>query len=96
MDADPDAIRERLQVVHLDEPLSVSEEAVLYAEDPQTGCIGLGEVEAEAVGNAVSVVVRYERDERSGPPYVKAPGRVVRKSWGRDRTGVLSRVRDLL
>ena len=96
MDADPDEIRDRLQVVHLDDPISISEGAVLYAEDPKTGCIGLGEVEAEAVGNAISVIIRYERDESGGAPYVKAPGRVVRKSWAHDQTVVLDRVRELL
>lgn len=96
MDADPDEIRDRLQVVHLDDSLSVSERAVLYAEDPEMGCIGLGEVEAEVVGNAISVVVRYERDASGGPPYVKAPGPVVKKSWTNDRTGMLDRVRDRL
>lgn len=96
MDTDPDAIRDRLQVVHLDEALSLGEDAVVYAEDPETGCIGLGEVEAEAVGNAVAVVARYEREEGGGAPYVKAPGLVVEKSWGGDRSGLLDAVRDRL
>lgn len=96
MDADPDEIRDRLQVVDLDDPVSLGEGAVVYAEDPETGCIGLGTVEPEAVGNAISVVVQYEREASGGPPYVKAPGRVVRKSWGRDESGVLDSVRNLL
>ena len=93
---DPDEIRDRLRIVHLDKPLSLTESAVLYAEDPTTGCIGLGEVEAEAVGNAISAVVRYEREESGGGPYVKAPGRVVEKSWDGERTGVLDAVRNLM
>lgn len=96
MDADPDAIRDRLQVMHIDDTISLSEGAVWHAEDPQTGCIGLGAVEAEAVGNAISVVSQYERDAPSGPPYVKTPGRVVQKSWAADRTSVLDRVRERL
>lgn len=96
MDADPDAIRDRLKVMHLDETISVSEAAMWYAEDQQTGCIGLGAVEAEAVGNAISAVSQYERDAPSGPPYVKTPGRVVQKSWADDQASVLDRVRERL
>lgn len=96
MDVDPDAIRDRLQVMHIDEAISVSESAVWHAEDPQTGCIGLGAVEAEAVGNAISAVSQYEHDAPSGPPYVKTPGRVVQKSWATDKPDMLERVRKLL
>jgi hypothetical protein len=96
VDANPDEIRDRLQVVQLDGTLSVSDRELTYAEDPETGCIGLGEVEAEALGNAVSVVVQYERDGRDGRPYVKAPGQVVRKTWGDGGTGAFEAVRELL
>jgi hypothetical protein len=96
MDADYDAIRDRLQVMHIDETVSVSEGTMWYAEDPKTGCIGLGDVEAEAVGNAISVIVEYQRDTVSGQPYVKTPGRVVQKSWTDDQAGVFERIRELL
>ncbi|WP_435176411.1 hypothetical protein [Halorussus sp. AFM4] len=95
MDRDSDAVRDRLQVVHLDNELSLGEGAVVYAEDPETGCIGLGEVEAEAVGNAVSVVAKYEEGS-GGAPYVKAPGRVVEKKWEDDGSGLLDAVYDRL
>lgn len=95
MTADPDAIRNRLQVVHLDDALSLGDGASIYAEDPRTGCMGLGEVEAEAVGNAISVVVQYEEDGGSGGPYVKAPGRVVEKTWENDQSGVFESLRNL-
>jgi hypothetical protein len=96
MDADPDAIRDRLQVMHLDDTLSLGSETMWYAEDPRTGCIGLGAVEAEAVGNAISVTIQYERDAPGGPPHVKVPGKVVEKSWAHDRSSLFERVRDLL
>ncbi|NHN60078.1 MULTISPECIES: hypothetical protein [Halorussus] len=98
MDPDPDAIRDRLRVVHLDEQLSLGEGAVVYAEGPETGCIGLGEAEAEAeaVGNAVAVVARYEREEPGSIPYVKAPGRVIEKKWEDDESGRFGSVRDRL
>jgi len=92
MDAEVEEIRDRLRIVELDESLSVTDEAVAYAEDPETGCLGLGKIEAEAVGNAISVVVRYEREGGDGPPLVKAPGTVVRKTWGGDRRGVFERL----
>ncbi|WP_135853812.1 hypothetical protein [Halorussus salinus] len=96
MAADADEIRDRLQLVELDESLSVTGEELTYAEDPETGCLGIGEIEAEAVGNAISVVVRYEREGDDGPPLVKAPGNVVRKTWGGDRRGAFERLGGLV
>lgn len=96
MTTNPDEIRDRLQVVTLDDQISLGDGAILYVEDPHTGCVGLGEVEAEAVGNAISVVIQYESDNSSDTPYVKAPGRVIKKSWADDQTGMLDTVRELL
>ncbi|NHN48910.1 hypothetical protein G9464_15075 [Halostella sp. JP-L12] len=93
MDADPDAVRERATVTHLEPPLLDIEEEMWSAEDPETGCVGYGRVEAEAVGNLVAVVA--ERAGESEVGYVKLPGEVVERTWRGERDGVVSKLSDL-
>ncbi|WP_135822599.1 hypothetical protein [Halostella litorea] len=93
-DVDPDALRARAQVTHVEPPVYGLDEALWSAEDPETDCVGYGRVEAEAVGNLVAVVV--ERGGDSAVGHVKLPGEVVERTWEREENGVLSRLGDLL
>lgn len=51
------------------------------ARDPETGCAGIGRVEAEAYGNLAAAVHRYE-EEGSTDGYTKYPGTLRRKPMG--------------
>jgi len=93
MSTDPEAVRERAVVTHVEPPIHGLEEALWSAEDPETDCVGYGRVEAEAVGNLVAVVAEYGGDSSVG--HVKLPGDVVERTWERDSGGVLSRLGDL-
>jgi hypothetical protein len=77
MGTDPDDVRDRAWIEHRRPPIDGLEEPMWFAEDPATECAGVGRVEAEAVGNLVSVVAEYERRDESGPPLLKLPGNVV-------------------
>jgi len=90
---DPDTVRERARVTHVEPPVHGLDEALWSAEDPETDCVGYGRVEAEAVGNLVAVVVDRGGDSSVG--HVKLPGEVVERTWERDAEGVLSRIVDL-
>ena len=72
----------------VDEPLWV-------AEDPATDCVGVGSVEAEAVGNLVSVVAEFEADEGRRRPLMRVPGRTVARP-GADGDAVSSSILDRL
>ena len=72
---DPDEIRERAWVER--HGRGQTESGPLWiAEDPVTECAGAGAVEAEAVGNLVAVVTKYETGELE-EPMLKTPGPVV-------------------
>ena len=75
MPTDPDEIRDRAWVERCRPARGDHDEPTWVAEDPVTDCIGIGRVEAEAVGNLVSVV-ECEHAE-SNRPLVKLPGRVA-------------------
>lgn len=70
-------VRERAWVERREPPLDPVDEPLWVAEDPATDCLGVGSVEAEAVGNLVSVVAEFEAGEGRGRPLMKAPGRAV-------------------
>ncbi|PSQ28984.1 hypothetical protein BRD03_01510 [Halobacteriales archaeon QS_9_68_17] len=93
MDTDPDAVRERATVTHLEPPLLDIEEEMWSAEDPETNCVGYGRVEAEAVGNLVAVVAEHAGE--SGVGHVKLPGEVVERTWQEDPDGVVSTLSNL-
>lgn len=76
MTADPDAIRERATVEHRPPLHDLEADPMWIAEDPETGCAGVGDVEAEAVGNLVAVVVAYEAGD-DDTPKLKVPGQVL-------------------
>jgi hypothetical protein len=93
-------VRERSDVTYMEPPLYNVDRAFWVAEDPDSGCMGLGQVEAEAIGNLIAVVREYEDDGGAGTPYVKVPGDTVEKSWDRsedrDEGGLFGRLRGLL
>lgn len=93
-----DDVRERSEVVHREPPVYNVDREFWTAEDPDTGCLGLGRIEEEAVGNLLAVVEEYEDDGGTGAPYVKLPGKTVEKTWDRSAGsgGVLRRLRDEL
>lgn len=92
MDTDPDAVRERAVVTHAEPPLYDVDESMYAAEDPETNCAGYGRVEAEAVGNLVSVVVQRDPDDDTG--YVKMPGEVMERTWKGSGDSFVSKLTD--
>ena len=71
------------------------EEPLWVAEDPESDCLGVGKVEAEAVGNLVSVVAEFE-ERGARKPLLKVPGRVVARPSARTGRGSASSVLDRL
>lgn len=90
--ADETAIRERAVVEQYEPPVYGLDEPMWVAEDDETGCVGMGRVRAEAVGNLVAVVESHGDTEGS---HVKVPGSVVERTWA-DDDGPLSWLRDRL
>ena len=88
-----DELRKRATTTHLKPPVYDVEEPLWTADDPVTGCVGVGYVEEEAFGNLVSVVSRYET-EAGETSYRKLPGRTVRRIEGEE--GLLDAVRRVL
>jgi len=75
---DAEGVRQRAQVSHYEPPVYGLDEPMWVAEDDETGCAGVGRVEAEAVGNLVAAVDSHGEQEGA---YVKLPGRVVERRW---------------
>ena len=90
-------VRERAWVEHRRPQIDPVDEPLWVAEDPATDCVGVGSVEAEAVGNLVSAVAEFEAAGASGRPLVKAPGRAVARpsSEGDAGSSALDRLRSL-
>ena len=90
-------LRERAWVERREPPIDPVEEPLWVAEDPETDCIGVGSVEAEAVGNLVSVVAEFETRARRRP-LMKVPGRTVARPGVTGDAGgsLLDRFRDAL
>lgn len=78
MTTDLDEIRDRAWIERRRPPGTDLDEPMWVAEDQVTGCAGVGRVEAEAVGNLVSVV-ECEYSGESNRPLMKLPGRVVNR-----------------
>ncbi|MFB6106364.1 MAG: hypothetical protein ABEJ70_05260 [Halobacteriaceae archaeon] len=97
---DAETVLDRATVTHAEPPLYGLQRPVWVAEDAETGCSGLGHVEAQARGNLVAAVERYAAVGGTGDPFVAFPGRRVRKTWAEDasdgRRGVLERAAALL
>lgn len=75
---DGERVRERVRVTRYEPPVYDLDEPMWVAEDDETGCVGIGRVEAEAVGNLLALVDSH--GHRDGG-HVKLPGRVVERSW---------------
>lgn len=79
---DLDDVRERAWVEERRPAVTDIDRPMWVAEDPTTDCVGVGRVEAEAVGNLLAVVTEFDDDPESTRPLMKLPGRVVtRPSW---------------
>lgn len=90
---DSEAVRARATVSCYEPPVYGLEESMWVAEDAETDCVGVGRVEAEAVGNLVAVVAAHGHE---GTGHVKLPGRSVERTWSGEDDGVLERLRDWL
>lgn len=88
--AAPDGVRERARVERYEPPVYGLDEPMWVAEDDETGCVGVGRVEAEAVGNLLAVVDSHGGGEHG---YVKLPGQVFERSW-EYQGGLLERLRE--
>jgi hypothetical protein len=86
---DAEAVRERATVSHYEPPVFGLEEPMWVAEDDENDCVGVGRVEAEAVGNLVAVVGAHGHDHGG---HVKLPGRVIERTWRGDEEGLLDRL----
>lgn len=90
-------VRERAWVEHRRPPIDPIDEPLWVAEDPETDCLGVGSVEAEAIGNLVSAVAEFEAAEGRRRPLMKAPGRAIARPPSETDAGpsVLDRLRAL-
>lgn len=96
---DEQAIHDRAQVIEhpaeLLPNLSADEGPRWLAEDPETGCRGVGEFEHEARTNLVFAVRAYRNDPESEVGYFSSGrGQTYRMRWLDD--GLLDRLRDAL
>lgn len=85
---DPEQVRARARVDRYEPPVYGLEEPMWVAEDDETSCVGVGRVEAEAVGNLLAVVATHG-EESDG--YVKLPGTAVERTW-QEEEGLLDRL----
>jgi len=90
-------LRDRADVTHWEPPIHGLNEPMWTARDPETGCTGIGRVEAEAYGNLAAAVDRYE-EEGSSTGYTKYPGTLRRRPMGEpgrdDGSGLLDWLAD--
>ena len=89
---DAERVRERARVSHYEPPTFGLEDPIWVAEDEETGCAGVGRVEAEAIGNLIAVV---DSHGEAATGYVKLPGQVVERTW-EEGGGLLDRLRERL
>lgn len=94
MDASPDAVRQRATVEHYEPPVRGIEEPLWIATDEETGCSGVGKIEAEAIGNLLSLVATHETAAVDDAEYMKFPGDVREKTWTGESEGLVGRLLD--
>lgn len=98
MESDERAIRDRASVEQYEPPVFGIEREMWVARDEETGCMGIGRVEAEAIGNLISLIVTHESAAYEDQEYLKLPGEVMEKRWGdagsRRRRGIVERFFD--
>jgi hypothetical protein len=88
---DPEQVRERARVNRYEPPVYGLEDPMWVAEDEETDCVGVGRVEAEAVGNLLAVVDAHGHESTG---HVKLPGRAVERAW-EEEPGLVDRLREL-
>ena len=77
-------------------PDSTAEEPRWVAEDPETGCRGIGQFELEARVNLVHAVAAQREDPETDVGYVSVGrGRTYEMQWRSDE-GLSDRIRDVL
>ncbi|WP_136687772.1 hypothetical protein [Halorhabdus amylolytica] len=76
MGIDSDAILERSWVEHREPTTSNVDEPLWVAEDPESDCLAVGSVRAEAEGNLIAVVAEYRQGEERSP-LLKLKGETV-------------------
>jgi hypothetical protein len=91
-DAPGDSVRERASVARYEPPVYDLDEPMWVAEDDETNCVGVGRVEAEAVGNLLAVVDAHGHEPTG---WVKLPGQTVERTWEAE-TSLLDRLWDRL
>lgn len=90
---DHEAVRERAVVDRYEPPVYGLDRAMWVAEDPVTDCVGVGRVEAEAVGNLLAVVASHGE----AGSHLKMPGQVVERDWTEEGCqGLVDRLRQWL
>ena len=86
MTVDDRSLRDRAVTTHWEPPVHGLKEPMWTARDPETGCTGIGKVEAEAYGNLAAAVHLHD-EEGSGVGYTKYPGRLRRRPMGEPGRG---------
>ncbi|WP_181684685.1 hypothetical protein [Halorhabdus salina] len=80
---DADAIRQRAWIEYREPETARVEDPVWVAEDSESGCLAIGDVRIEAVGNLVATVEEYERSD-TDTPLLKARGQSMPRRLGRE------------
>ena len=83
---DDRSLRARAVTTHWEPPVHGLEEPMWTARDPETGCTGIGKVEAEAYGNLAAAVDVHEA-EGGDVGYTKYPGTLHRRPMGEPGRG---------
>jgi hypothetical protein len=71
---DAETIRQRAWIEYREPETARVDDPVWVAEDPDSGCLAIGDVRIEAVGNLVAAVDEYERSG-TDTPLLKTRGR---------------------
>lgn len=101
MDLDPEAVRNRAETSRLEPEVinsrywgTESDDPNWIAEDPETGCRGIGPSEDVALTNLVYAVNAYHEDTASDVGYVSAGhDKTYEMHWQRDRPSLVGRLK---
>ncbi|WP_158853563.1 hypothetical protein [Halorhabdus sp. CUG00001] len=80
---DAETIRQRAWIEYREPETTRVDHPVWVAEDQQSGCLAIGDVRIEAVGNLVAAVDEYERSG-TDTPLLKARGQSIPRRLGRE------------
>lgn len=97
-DVDPDGVFDRATTSHRPGDLlpGDSGEARWIAEDPETGCRGVGRFEKAARTNLVYAVEAYRDDAEESAPYLSSGvGQTFEMRWQDDESGLGERLGSL-